>query len=58
MTDSILVVGGGVAGVHAAMECADAGAQVYLVEQGPVGGGRRAATMSRSAVLPALVAGV
>lgn len=47
MTDSILIVGGGVAGLHAAMECADAGAQVHLVEQGPVVGGKLAATMTK-----------
>ena len=48
MTDSILIVGGGVAGLHAAMECANAGARVHLVEQGPVVGGKLAATMTRS----------
>ena len=45
MTDSILIVGGGVAGLHAAMECADAGAHAIVVERGPVVGGRLAATM-------------
>ncbi len=48
MTDSILIVGGGVAGLHAAMECADAGARVHLVEQGPVVGGKLAATMTKA----------
>jgi len=48
MTDSILIVGGGVAGLHAAMECAEAGAQVHLVEQGPVVGGKLAATMTKA----------
>lgn len=45
MTDSILVVGGGVAGLHAAMLCAERGARAIVVERGPVVGGRLAATM-------------
>lgn len=45
MTDSILVVGGGIAGLHAALECANAGARAIVVERGPVAGGRLAATM-------------
>jgi heterodisulfide reductase subunit A len=45
MTDSILVVGGGVAGLHAALECANAGARVIVAEREPVVGGRLAATM-------------
>ncbi len=48
MTDSILIVGGGVAGINAAMECADAGARVHLVEHGPVIGGKLAATMTKA----------
>jgi len=46
MTDSILVVGGGIAGLHAALECANAGARAIVVEQGPVLGGKLAATMT------------
>jgi heterodisulfide reductase subunit A len=45
MTDSILVVGGGVAGLHTALECAKGGAKAIVVERGPVLGGRLAATM-------------
>lgn len=45
MTDSILIVGGGIAGLHAALECANAGARAIVVERGPVVGGRLAATM-------------
>jgi heterodisulfide reductase subunit A len=45
MTDSILVVGGGVAGLHAALECTRAGAQAIVVERGAVVGGRLAAVM-------------
>ncbi len=45
MTDSILIVGGGTAGLHAALECANAGAKTIVVERGPVVGGRLAAVM-------------
>ncbi|MDJ0710079.1 MAG: FAD-dependent oxidoreductase [Woeseiaceae bacterium] len=51
MTDSILIVGGGVAGLHAAMECANAGARVHLVEEGPVVGGKLAAAMIKSSAI-------
>lgn len=51
MTDSILVIGGGVAGLHAAMECARAGARVVVVEQGPIVGGRLAATMTDASAI-------
>ena len=46
MTDTILIVGGGVAGLHAAKICADAGAHALVVEREPVVGGRLAAAMS------------
>ncbi len=46
MTDSILIVGAGVAGLHAAQICADAGARAIVVEREPVVGGRLAAAMS------------
>jgi heterodisulfide reductase subunit A len=45
VTDSILLVGGGIAGLHAALECANSGARAIVVERGPVVGGRLAATM-------------
>jgi len=51
MTDSILIVGGGVAGLHAAMECANGGARAIVVEQGPVVGGKLAATMSEASAI-------
>ena len=51
MTDSILIVGGGVAGLHAAMECASAGACAIVVEQGPVVGGKLAATMTHATAI-------
>jgi len=39
VTDAALVVGGGVAGMQAALDLADAGHQVYLVEKKPSIGG-------------------
>ena len=39
-SDEILVVGGGIAGITAALEAAEAGARVYLVEKNPHLGGR------------------
>lgn len=39
VTDAALVVGGGVAGIQAALDLADAGHQVYLVEKKPSIGG-------------------
>jgi heterodisulfide reductase subunit A len=51
MTDSILIVGGGIAGLHAALQCANAGARAIVVEQGPVVGGRLAATMLEPAAI-------
>jgi heterodisulfide reductase subunit A len=43
VTDAALVVGGGVAGIQAALELADGGHQVYLVEKEPSIGGIMAA---------------
>lgn len=51
MTDSILIVGAGVAGLHAAMECANAGARAIVVEQGPVVGGKLAAAMTKASAI-------
>ncbi len=51
MTDSILIVGGGIAGLHAAMQCADGGARAIVVEKGPVLGGKLAATMTESSAI-------
>ena len=39
-TESILVVGGGIAGITAALEAAEAGMSVFLVEKSPYLGGR------------------
>jgi heterodisulfide reductase subunit A len=43
VTDAALVIGGGVAGIQAALELADGGHQVYLVEKQPTIGGNMAA---------------
>lgn len=43
VTKSALVIGGGVAGIQAALDLADAGHQVYLVEKQPTIGGLMAA---------------
>src|SRR3989304_2066948 len=51
MTDSILIVGGGVAGLHAAMQCAGSGARVIVAERGPVVGGKVAATMAEPSAI-------
>ena len=42
----VLVIGGGVAGIQAALELADGGHQVYLVEKEPTIGGIMAALRS------------
>ena len=36
---SVMVVGGGIAGMQAALDLADSGYKVYLVEKGPAMGG-------------------
>lgn len=46
MTDSILVVGGGVAGLSVAVDCAAGGAQVIVIERAPIIGGRLAAPLT------------
>ncbi len=40
ITESVLVIGGGVAGIRSALELADQGIQVYLVEESPTIGGK------------------
>jgi heterodisulfide reductase subunit A len=39
ITDAALVIGGGVAGIQAALDLADSGHHVYLVEKDPSIGG-------------------
>lgn len=43
MSDSVLIIGGGIAGVQAALDLAEAGAKVVLVEASPAIGGKMAA---------------
>ena len=47
MTDSILIIGGGIAGINAAIKCARSGARVVVVEQDAIVGGRLAAAMTQ-----------
>ena len=42
MSDTILVIGGGIAGIQASLDLAKAGAKVILVDRGPVIGGMMA----------------
>ena len=42
MNNSVLVIGGGIAGIQAALELADADYPVFLVEREPSIGGRMA----------------
>ncbi|MCL4241482.1 MAG: FAD-dependent oxidoreductase, partial [Dehalococcoidia bacterium] len=43
MNDQVLVIGGGIAGIQTALDLADAGARVILVERSPAIGGKMAA---------------
>ena len=42
MSDAVLVIGGGIAGIQAALDLADMGKKVYVVEKSPSIGGRMA----------------
>jgi len=42
MSDSVLVIGGGIAGIQASLDLAEAGARVFLVERSPTIGGKMA----------------
>ena len=42
MQKGVLVVGGGISGIQASLDLADAGFKVYLVESAPSIGGRMA----------------
>ncbi len=48
MTDSVLIVGGGIAGLTAAQRIADAGAHAIVVERQAIVGGKLAAPMTES----------
>ncbi len=43
MSDSVIIIGGGIAGVQASLDLAEAGARVVIVEKGPSIGGKMAA---------------
>jgi heterodisulfide reductase subunit A len=51
MTDTVLIIGAGVTGLHAAQECAAAGARAIVVERGPIVGGRLAAAMTKATAI-------
>ena len=46
MSDTVLVLGGGLTGLEAAVELADAGVRAVVVEKGPIVGGKRAAWLT------------
>jgi heterodisulfide reductase subunit A len=48
MTDAVLIVGGGIAGLTAAQQVSAAGAKAIVVERQPVVGGKLAAPMTRA----------
>ena len=48
MTESILIVGGGMTGLTAAQHVSAAGAKAVVIEQQPIIGGRLAAPMTRA----------
>ena len=58
MTDSILIVGGGFAGLTAAIECASTGAHAIVVERDAIVGGRLAAAMTKDSSVGDNVHGV
>jgi heterodisulfide reductase subunit A len=43
MKDTVLVIGGGIAGVQASLDLAESGSKVVLVERSPTIGGKMAA---------------
>jgi heterodisulfide reductase subunit A len=48
MTDSVLIVGAGIAGLTAAQRISEAGAHAIVIEKEPIVGGRLAAPMTKS----------
>ena len=42
LTGAILVIGGGISGIQSALDLADSGFKVYLVEKSPMIGGKMA----------------
>lgn len=58
MTDSILIVGGGITGLTAALECAEAGAHAIVVESDAIVGGRLAAAMTEKSSVGDAIDGV
>lgn len=52
MSNAVLVIGGGVAGIRAALDLADGGSQVVLVEKEPILGGAMASRLGEDAENP------
>jgi len=51
MTESVLVIGAGIAGLTAAQKIAEAGARAIVIDRQPIIGGRLAATMTAPAAI-------
>lgn len=58
MTDSVLIIGGGVAGLTTALACAEAGGRAIVVERDAVVGGKLAAAMTEKSSVGASIDGV
>jgi heterodisulfide reductase subunit A len=58
MSETVLVLGGGLTGLQAAVELADANVQAIVLEQGPIVGGKRAAQLTVTSDLEPRLAAV